>query len=310
MDVFFTLARETSYLFAMMAIGYVSGRWLKIDARSIGALATAVFAPIVFFIAVSQMRMTNEALCVPALVFALSAILCVTTLRISRRYLGEKTPYLAALSAAGANCGYFGIPVAMALFDPERLGIYVLAGFGFTLCENSLGVYFISRGAYTPLESLKNVLKFPATYAIFAGMACSALHIELPQGITGTFYGYFKGAYVVAGMMVIGLGVSETNKFATDWPYICTVAVAKFVASPLIAVAFVWADRHYFHLLGDDFYRPLLLVSIMPLGVNSIAFAMKYNMRPEKAATACLLTTLAALVYLPLMVKMLEIAPR
>lgn len=307
MEMFYHISTEMTYLFVLMAIGFVSGKWLKVDSKSISTLSVSVFSPIVFFLTVANMDFTSSAIVAPAAVVFLCLILGITVLHVSRLYLGERTPYLAALSAGTSNWGYFGIPVALSIFDADMAGIYVLLGFGTNLYENSFGVYFISRGRSSPLDSIKNVAKFPATYAIALGLAVSYFGVDMPSGMS-VFYGYMKGAYVVAGMMMIGLGIADMRRMTVDAPFVATVFAAKFVLSPIVFSAFVWADAEFFGILSADYYPPLLLLSLMPMAANNIAYAMRFEMRPEKAAVACLATTVAALLYIPFMVGFLHIA--
>lgn len=306
MEIFLKIFTEMSSLYLIIFLGFLSGKYFKVDTNSIATLTVFVISPIVFMLSVAKMEFTVSALVIPLIIACIGTVLSFVTVNVGKLYMGDKAPYLSALTAGTCNWGYFGLPIAFSIFDPDHIAIYVLMGFGTHLFENSFGVYFISRGNFSPLESLKNVLKFPVLYAILIGLLLSFFNVELPS-MTETFFQYFKGAYVILGMMIIGLGLSDLERFTVDGWFVGTITALKFVIWPLIAVALIWCDQHIFMALSESFYKPLLLLSIMPMGANNIAYAAKFDMRPGKAAVACLITTLLAMFYVPFMINFLQL---
>ncbi len=182
----------------------------------------------------------------------------------------------------------------------------MLIGFGTHLFENSFGIYYISRGSLSSFESFKNVFKFPVIYAILIGLFLSYSNYQLPV-LDDDFFQYFKGAYVVLGMMLIGLGMNNMERFTIDKSFIATVFAVRFVIWPFIAVLYIWFDKNIVTLLGEDFYKPLLLFSVMPMGANNIAFAAKFDMNPGKASVAALASTVFAMLYVPLALNFLNL---
>jgi hypothetical protein len=55
---------------------------------------------------------------------------------------------------------------------------------------------------------------------------------------------------------------------------------------------------------GQEAHAALLLLSFVPMAANTVVIANLLGVRPEKAAIAVFLSTLAALLYVPLMVSL------
>jgi predicted permease len=60
-------------------------------------------------------------------------------------------------------------------------------------------------------------------------------------------------------------------------------------------------NRH--GLYDDKVIDVLLVLSVTPIASNTVAFAAKLKAHPEKAALTVLLSTLFALVYIPIFVS-------
>lgn len=306
MSWFSDILTEIFPLYLISLIGYIAGRFAQIDVKSITTLAIFVISPIVFMISISKLDFTAAAVMAPLLTYGLALVVAAVVVRVSKFYLEERTAYLLALSSGTNNWGYFGIPIAFALFPPEMVAAYIMVGFGMMLFEGSAGLYYISRGHKTPLESFKNIFRYPTLYAILVGLTLSYFHFELPH-YGERFFELFKGAYTVLGMMIIGLGLSQLDRFRVDVPFTLSAFAVRFLIWPLLAIILIMFDKNIFSLLGDLYYKPLLLFSVMPLAANNIAFAAQFDMRPGKAAIAVLLSTLFALIYVPLAIWIFDL---
>lgn len=306
MDPFYTnLLQQLLPLYAIAVLGFVVGKFAKIDVKSITTLTIFVISPTVFTLSIAKLDFSAGAVVAPVLMFVLACVLSGLVLAAAKLYMEPKTAYLSALSTGTSNWGYFGIPIAFALFPPEMVAAYIVTGVSFQIFENSLGMYYISRGNKGPWESFRAIFKYPVIYAITAGLLLSAFHVPMPA-LADNILTMFKGAYTVLGMMIIGLGLSQLEKFRVDMPFIATMFAIRYVMWPLVALGVVAADQHL-NILGEVFHKPLLLFAIVPMAANNIAFATHFDMAPARAAMGVLLTTLFALVYIPLAIKVLGI---
>jgi predicted permease len=187
----------------------------------------------------------------------------------------------------------------MFLFEPQWVALYMFVNLASLMYEATFAYYIAARGAYNAKESLKKVLAYPTLYAVILGFGVNAAHVELPE-LFLTYWSYFKGAYVVMGMMILGVALSAMHHFEFSLRYNALVFLGKFMVWPLLMGVFVALDIYVLHLYGSEIHTMLMLLSIMPPAANVTAFATQFNTNPEKAATTVLAGTLFALIAIPL----------
>ena len=110
----------------------------------------------------------------------------------------------------------------------------------------------------------------------------------------------FRGAYSVLGMMMIGLGLASINRFSIDYLFLGLTFLEKFILWPFIIFLVLVLDNLWLRLYTPAIHKVLVLLSIVPLAANTVAFATELKAEPEKAALAVGLSTLFALFYIPL----------
>lgn len=285
-----------------MGLGFVAVRALKVDRQSIARLLIYMVAPAVVFYGVSQTPLSWATLSLPFLFFLLCTTICLLFLGVGSLIWGkESTKNLLAYAAGDGNTGYFGLPVALILFSEDVLGLVVLALLGFILFENTVGFFTMARGNYTLQDSLKRMRRLPAIYAFIAGIAVAATGWLYPQPILD-FFQYFKASYSLLGMMVIGMGLATATRNSFDAKFICIAFLAKFILWPAIVFGLIYLDRNTIQFYNEDIYSVMVLMAIVPLAANTVTFATELKVHPEKAAVAVSLSTVFALIYIPLVV--------
>lgn len=300
MSFFSALLLKIAPLYLNILLGYIAGKVLDANRDTIARIMFFMINPIVIFNGVINTRMDTGILMLPVLTFAISTSLCLAFYRISKNIWQDSSKNLMAFSAGSGNTGYFGLPVALLLFDEQGEGIYIMALLGISLYENSIGFYVFAKGIYSPSECIYKLIKLPALYAFLGGLAINFSNIQIPE-LFADFMGHIKGTYTVLGMMIIGLGLASLKQFKLDFKFIGMTFLAKFVAWPLIVLLVITVDVHLFGFFGEKIHDALTLISIVPLAVNMVIMASIVQSQPEKAATSVLLSTLFALGYVPLM---------
>jgi predicted permease len=299
MAIFLLLLQNLLPLYLLIAVGFFGGRVLNLERQTLANMAIYLCAPVVTFGFVAGLDLKPAYALLPAVTLGISALVAIAFLHIGRRVYGDNRANLLTMCASMGNTGYFGLPVALALFDRDRVGVYMFMLIGGALFEATMGYYIAARGKFTVRESLARLARFPALYAVAAGLAVNAAHVRLPD-LFQTYWGYFKGAYVILGMMIIGAALSRVEKFTVAPQFTALAFAGKFLAWPLLTGLFVVADRSALHLFDPDIHRLLCLFAIVPPGANIAAYAAQMDLRPEKAATTILLGTVFALIYIPL----------
>lgn len=298
MDIFFTLLGKLVPLYALIALGFVAGRVLHAQKDTVASLLLYVLSPFVVFHGVFTTPANTSMLSLPLLFFVVCCGLSLAWNTVGTRIWQDSTRGIFAYTSATGNTGYFGIPVAIALFGEGVLGIMVLSILGFVLFENTLGFYFTARGNYSMHESLRRLLCLPTVYAFVLALVAQALHIPASEGYTA-LAGNMRGAFSVLGMMIIGMGIADMRSVKLDYVFFGLCFLAKFIVWPLVALGIIYIDASYLHVYTQQIHHVILLLSITPLAANTVVLATALKAQPEKAALAVLLSTLFALFFIP-----------
>ena len=299
--LFFSLLAKIIPLYLNIGLGYLAGKTLNTNRDTIGRLMFFIINPLIIFNGVLNVKLEPSILTLPLVTYTISCLLCIIFYKFAKDLWDDSSKNLVAYSAGTGNAGFFGLPLALLLFSDEVEGIYVLLLLGITLYENTLGYYILAKGSHPANECIKKVLKLPSLYAFFAALLLNYTHLPIPE-IYKEFMGHIKGAYIVLGMMIIGLGLASLPHFKLDKKFIGMTFLAKFFAWPLAVMILNFVDSAFLGIYSEGIHKALLLVAVVPIAVNTIIVASLFDSKPDKAATAILLSTIFALFYVPFMV--------
>ncbi|NPV48430.1 MAG: AEC family transporter [Armatimonadetes bacterium] len=294
-------------LYFIILTGYVAGRWLRVPKEAVSSLLLYILMPSVVLVATAQTPLSPGNLLAPLIFFAIGTALSFLTFAASGALLHDSARNVLAFTAGTGNTGYFGIPVALAVFGPERLGLVVLTGLGAIFFENTFGFYHVARSAHTSRDSLLRMLRLPALHAFILGLILNLTGVDLGETILATAE-LFRDTYSVLGMMMVGLALSGLNGYAFDLRFISLALLTKFALWPLLVCAVISLDRLSTRLLSPELAEVLLFLSFMPLAANTAVFATELRAQPEKAALAVVASTMLALALIPLVTAWLVAA--
>lgn len=300
MEIFFTLLVKLIPLYLMIFLGYIAASKLRAQKETIGKILIYIIAPIVIFSGTYTAEITVANLALPVIFFIICSCLALLFFGIGNYiYKQDSTKNILAFAAGSGNTGYFGIPVATAIFGEQAFSYMVLCILGFVLYENTLGFFLAARGNHTRAESLTKVVRLPTVYAFFIGLLLNYFQVDLGS-IATTTISHFKGAYTLLGMMIIGMGLSTVKIHHIKWKFISLTFLAKFIMWPFIVLGLIILDKNILHLYSPLIYNIFVLLSIVPLAANTVTIATELNVHPDKASLAVLFSTLFALLYIPL----------
>lgn len=305
MDIFLLLIGNLLPLYALIGLGYIAGKVFHADRQTLGALGIYIFMPIVAFGFVAKMEFQASYIALPILYYLLLVVVTYAWLLTGRTVYGDKRANLLAMCASAGNTGYFGLPLVIALFPPELVGLYIFIMMGGSVYEATYFYYVAARGKFDVRQSLIKLAKFPTLYAIAAGIMCNLSGVEFAP-IVDTYWGYFKGCYVVIGMMIIGAALARVKKLVWAPRFIMLSFLGKFLILPVIALILVYLDMHIFHWYDAAIHKMLFVMMIVPIAANIAAFAVEMDLKPEKAASTILYSTLFALLSIPLSLYLYE----
>lgn len=293
-EVFFRVL----FLLGVSVAGLVLGKRLKINQKDISTLLVYLISPAVIFVAVIEAPMGYSYYSFAAGAFLLCSLVSLVALFIGKLLWRDSTAYLFAFGGGTGNTGYFGLPLAIGLFDATGAALAVFIILGVNLYEFSLGYFLTARGVGTVKESLSRLAKLPILYAFAVAAILRQLQIDVNDILIGGLAN-FKGAYSVLGMLVIGITLSHFAKLEIDWKYLVASLSWKFLVWPLAGLAVIWGISDELNAVERSM---IMLMATVPMAGNVVIIANQLNVHPEKAATAVMTSTVLALITVPLFV--------
>ena len=210
MDIFLLLLQKLMPLYVIISIGWVAGKIENVDIKSLAFLSIYVLAPITVIGYIMQMEFKPIYIGLPVLVYGACCLITFSILRFAKAVYPDNRSVLLTMCASRNNAGYFGLPLVIALFPPDLIGVYMFMLMGNIIFGNTVGYYIWMRGNMSGRESMMKVLKFPGLYAFIIGIVLNIRGVSLNND-TLTYWAYFKGAYIVIGMLIIGTALSRLN---------------------------------------------------------------------------------------------------
>jgi predicted permease len=309
MAIFTALLLKMVGLYLTVGIGFFAARKLHLNREGISGLLFYIIVPLVFLHGVSKMQLHGGVLLLPPLIMLVSSLLCLITYVYARRLwpdVADKTANILAFSSGNGNIGYFGIPVAMMLFSPPVVATYMVMIIGIMLYEATLGYYITAKGDFHLNIALKKILTLPMLHGSLGGLLLAVMEWPLPAFLED-FFVSLRGAYVILGMMMVGMGLAGMQRFRIDWKFTLSAFFFKFAAWPLSISTIITLDKAWLGFFTTEIHQAMLLLSLAPMAVTSVIYATLLKAEPEKTAAAVFLSTLFAIFYVPLMISWLGI---
>jgi predicted permease len=301
--VFSMILQKLVSLYLLIAMGYVAGRFLAVKKETVAILLFYLVVPVVAFYGVLTTQLDASMVSLPLFFFLFCSGMTLVAYYVYGKFFGSPAKNILAVIAGSGNTGYFGVPLVTMLLGENMLGPVVFALVGYIFYESSVGFYIAARGRYGLRDAVMKVLKLPVFYAAALGVILNLAGVESSDTITQLGMN-FRGAYVVLGMMMVGLAASSGFKLGFDFKFIGVTFSTKFLVWPLVILGVIKLDMVFFNFYDPTLHKMLIIMSVVPLAANSTALATIFNSEPEKTATSVLLSTVIALFLIPLVASL------
>ena len=199
---FFALLKQLLPLYFYIFLGFVSAKFLNSTREILARVMFYGIAPLIIFGGVMKTRLDAATLSLPIIILFLSSFLCLLFYKLGKPFLKDSSSHLLALCAGTANTGYFGLPIAVMLFDSQTIGSYILGMMGIIAFESSLGFYISARGNYTVKECVIKVLTLPTLHALILAITFNFLQYDMPASYA-SIEPYVMKIFTIVGMMII-----------------------------------------------------------------------------------------------------------
>ncbi|MFP4206405.1 MAG: AEC family transporter [Spirochaetaceae bacterium] len=211
-----------------------------------------------------------------------------------------------------ANLAYLGLPIVSTALGEETLGVIALIIAVGVITNTFLSILILgflrpssvsAAGAEAnrsvPTGPLRAMLRNPLLIAIAAGLLFSAAGWSLPRILEQPIELLARMSLPLI-LLVLGLSLSFTE-LGRHFPTAALAAALKLVLMPAIA----WIMAGWVFNVPSQAADTLVLMSAMPSAVASQTFAKAFDADSAVSASSVSLTTLLAVVTVPLLMLLL-----
>lgn len=263
--------------------------------------------PAIILSSIFNVEMTPERFRLIALVFVISIVINLFGMGLG--YLFSLTFYrqaenkneLAILSGLG-NTGFIGIPLCAVLFGAEG-ALYAAifdAGVDFTIW--TFGVFLLQKEKKFHFGMLKEMINIPMI-AIVLGLTAAFFHVK-PPVIFIELFDYLAALAAPLAMFYIGtiiMNISRSRVTSATRQMWIPILVKLFIVPISVAFFVLYIQAELVVI------QTILIQSMMPtITLASILFA-KFSADEEMGAMTTVVSTLIALLTIPLMIYIVNI---
>ena len=293
-------------VFALIACGYLAGRFNLLGARASEALNAFVYmlalpALLVTAVGGAPIEVFLEWSFVGAYAFGIAVAGIAAGLWSAwAQRAGTSGATIQAINATYGNTGYLGIPLGVAVFGeaavlPAGLTLVVHAVLILPIVTVILerGNGDAARGTATAL------LSNPIIWGIAIGLVLAGTDTSLPIPVA-LFVDYLGDAAGPAALVAIGLFVAG-QPLKGLWKGVATASVFKLVVFP----AATWVSILLVFELDPMWSAMAVLMAGAPLGVTAFVLADRYGVAKREASAAVVGTTILSLFTLSILLALL-----
>lgn len=276
-------------VFALAAVGFAIGRYMKVDFKPINLINMDIFIPALVFSSISTMPLDVSQ--VPLISASLVAILlpCLLMLPLCRvfnlNFKAWTPPHMFR------NSGNLAIPLFTYAFGDTALAPAVLLFVVSACIHVSLGLALVSEG-----NPFKQVLRTPIFLAAVLALACnlSGLTIWPPLHEATTLLGQSA-----VPIMLLSLGAQMCNMRLSGLKVgvLCTL---QSLAIGAVAFAIIY----HFIPLPKLHLQMMLLFSMLPPAVMNYLFAERFDIEPGNVASMVLFANFFSVISLPVLLTL------
>jgi predicted permease len=286
-------------MFMILALGVVclkSGIFNAVVIRQLSIFLLQVINPIVIFVSY-QRTFTRDLFDNLLLSFSLSVVAFLLQIAIAYMGVGKKSKNVAVerLSVIYSNCGFFGIPLAGALFGSE--GVFYLTGYltVFYLFFWTHGIILMA-GSTNRKDVVKNLFS-PAIIGVVLGLTCFLLKIHLPAIVVESL-DTVGSMNTALAMLVAGATLGQSNVIKSlKNVRIYLISLLKLLVVPgTVALVLSFAPA------SAKIVLVIIVAAATPVGASNTMLAIKYNKDSAYASQLFVSSTLFAALTIPLVV--------
>jgi len=293
-----TFANNLLPIFLVSGSGFVLGKFLTVDSRSLGRVVFYVFSPLlVFDLMIKSTLDLRQAFTTVAFTASVIAVMGTLAFLLGKLFRLER-PYLLAviLTVAFGNTGNYGLPLVKFAFGNDALAVASIFYVTTTILFNTVGVVIASIGHMDLKSAVLGLFKLPSIYGVILALLIKGIGFQLPLPISRTIEIAANGAIPV---MLILLGLELTRiQWSHSFRALGLGVAVKLLLAPLVGLLFASLFG-----MGHVARQGSVLEAAMPAAVATTVVATEYKLEPSLVTAIVFLgTVLSPLTLTPLIV--------
>ncbi|MGP0586096.1 AEC family transporter [Paenibacillus timonensis] len=289
-----------------VAFGALLARFRAWDTKHLLTLYLYVLSPAIIFDTLRNARISMDEL-YNTIGFALVNLLLMwggaKVAGMITRMDSAETAGLTLISTL-TNSANYGLPLVLLAFGQlglDKASVYVITQM---IIVNTVGVYFAARSQFSVKSAVKSVFALPAVYAAALAVFLKIFGLHLPtgleQGISMVADAYSPVVLTILGAQMVKVGRPEATwvRPAAFW----TGTVIRLLLAPLLAFTSL-------KLLGISgvLFSVLFIQASMPVAVNAVVLAERFDAAPGLVSKCIVWTTLASFLTLPVLIVVVHL---
>lgn len=275
-ELFNTFANNLLPIMLIAAAGYVLGKTLTVDSRTIGRMVFYIFSPLlVFNLMVTSQLNLKQTLTTVGYTAAVITIMGTLAFVLGKLFKLQRAHLLAVvLTVAFGNTGNYGLPLVKFAFGDEALAVASIFYVTTTILFNTVGVVIASLGHLDLKSAILGVFRLPILYAVTIALVVKGFGISIPLPLSRTIEIAANGAIPA---MIILLGLELTRIEWTHSLRAMGLGVAvKLLIGPLVGLFLA----SLFGLQGHT-RQGSVIEAAMPAAVATTVVATEYKLEPS-----------------------------
>ncbi len=234
----------------------------------------------------------------PVISFGLAALMVIPATWIYKQFKDLENPHLLRSSFSFFNVAFFGIPTVIALFGKEAVTTLICIYIGTALYGNIIGYVQVAKSRFATRQSIKEVFKIPFIYVFVLAVILKILNFKPPEFVSPVTD--FLGIVVsVAGMLIIGMNISNINFKKLNWPYYSKVLGIRALSAVIITALLLGLEYGMINGLTGEERQVMALIPLFPIAANLTVFASFLRSKQQESALLVLLSMVLSLILVP-----------
>ncbi|WP_223596124.1 AEC family transporter [Neobacillus bataviensis] len=303
--VFSTLFEVIVPLSIPVIVGALLGHFKKLDTKPLLTVTLYYLSPAIILDTLMKAHVSHNDIYKTLAFSLLNLILLWAIANLLGRILKFPASETAGLTLISAftNSVNYGLPLVLLAFGQlglEKASVYVICQM---VIVNTIGVYFAARSHFSIKTAIKSVFSLPAIYAALLAFLLQSLNLSLPGGIAKGV-SMIAGAYSPVVMVILGVQMVNVKIAKLEWKSeasFWTGMAVRMLVSPFVALFCIYVLQ-----INGILQSVLFILACMPVAVNALILAERFNASPKIVSKCILWTTCISFIVLPFLIVIIK----